>query len=205
MRPILASLILLAALWALARGLEGFGLIGFTALILTTAVPIVLQGGWAAALDRGHQLDRFAPGSRLRALLSGWLLRLAWRFVLAVAVVASTMLYRLHSGGPELLCLAAAPFVFAALLQLIKPLTSAEMRPQFALAQSLTWAKWGTVAVLLVLVTLEEMSQSLLASRSSSLMDLLFSIAGLLAGAVVALLFQEWSSRRRLPEGAETV
>ncbi|MHA3980021.1 hypothetical protein ACW9UR_20285 [Halovulum sp. GXIMD14794] len=151
MRPILTSLILLAALWALAQGLEGFGLVAFVALILATAVPITLQGGWAAALDRGHLLDRFAPDGRLRALLSGWMLRLSGRFVVAVAVVASAMLYRLHSGGPELLCLAAAPFVLAALLHRITPLMSAEMRPQFALAQSLKWAKWGTVAVLLVL------------------------------------------------------
>jgi VanZ family protein len=61
------------------------------------------------------------------------------------------------------------------------------------------------VAVLVVLVTLEEMSQSLLASRSYSLMDLLFSIAGLLAGAATALLFQSWVSRRRLPESSEAV
>ncbi|MBD3626104.1 MAG: hypothetical protein HUJ24_12200, partial [Rhodobacteraceae bacterium] len=151
MRPILASLILLAALWSLARGLDGFGLVGFTALILATAVPITLQGGWEAALDRGHRLDRFAPDSRLRALLSGWLLRLAWRFVLAVAVVATAMLYRLHGAGPEIICLAAAPFVLAALLHRIAPLMSTEMRPQFALAQSLKWAKWGTVAVLVLL------------------------------------------------------
>lgn len=74
------------------------------------------------------------------------------------------------------------------------------------LAPRFSWrGRLCLVAGLVVLVTLEEMSQSLVASRNYSLMDLLFSIAGLFAGAAAALLFQAWISRRRLPEGVEAV
>ena len=48
------------------------------------------------------------------------------------------------------------------------------------------------VFVLVVLVTLEELSQSLFASRNYSLMDLAFSIGGLFVGTAAALW---WTSR----------
>lgn len=69
------------------------------------------------------------------------------------------------------------------------------------LAPRFSWrGRLGLVAVLAILVTLEEMSQSLVASRNYSLMDLLFSIAGLLAGAAAALIVHSWMSRRGVSE-----
>lgn len=72
------------------------------------------------------------------------------------------------------------------------------------LSPRLSWrGRLCLVALLVVLVSLEEMSQSLFVSRNYSLMDLSFSIAGLFAGAGAALIVQPWASRRRIPEGAE--